>query len=153
MFYVYSVEAGKYVSLFTKGLSNLSPIQLVDVGYDMLEAFKDVAPEELSLYGVTPERIAEFEAEVKALQSNDQEQKFKTGAINNATDERKEAKESVFKMLQFVCNVGKTYWTPKQKGLYSDYVITKPKKQSNKAATITSEDLSTPVETGNTEVF
>lgn len=152
LYFIFSKEAGDYQTLFSKSLNKLSLNELINTGFDMLEAFKVVPEEELSLCGVTPERIAKFETEVKALQLNSEDQQLKTGLINNKTDERADLKSDVFNTLQFVCRIGKAYWTTKNPGLYSDYVISKQKSLSSGTATIP-EDLSTASEDANTEVF
>ena len=126
LFLVFSADVEEHKAILKKGLSDLKPMELVAAASNLLTVLKET-DENIALYGVTPERIASFEALITELKNDASVLQIKTEGVSVEAQKRNELKLEVAKMLEFVSRIGKAYWTKADKANYNRYVIHKPK--------------------------
>ena len=141
--FVYSPETEDYDTIFSTKLAKITPKGLMELGGNILYVLSK-PNENLALYGVTTERIAEFEAEWNELKALYEEQVYETSSFSIQTQKRNELKSEVYKLLRFVSRIGKTYWTIANKGYYNNYVLHKTKSPPNTAQTELTGSVQTP---------
>ena len=138
--FVSSFSIGEHQVAFNSSL-NVKVGKLIDTAALMLNILKNTT-EDLSLYAVTPERIAEFEALINELVHDKANQEGKTVGLNDYTEDRMLDRAELTNLLIFVSTVGKAYWGNKSKSKKDNYVVTKLLK-----ASIGTEASQTGVET------
>ena len=135
---IYSKKTGRNSAIFSKGLSNLNPEQLIKIAEETIVILQENA-EEVAIYGVTTEKVAQFETLVGEFFELHKTQSLKTKNLNNYTEDRIELRSEVYQLLDYISGIGRAYWKRNKKSRYDDYVIRKmkapPKTASNQTTT------------------
>ena len=120
--FVTSFHIEEHRVAFNSSLKNITASKLLKTATLMLNVINDTA-EDLTLYGVTTERIAEFKTLIDELYNNKVIQEEKTFGLNDFTEERHAIRAEVSSLLKFISKMGKTYWGNKQKAKVDNYVV------------------------------
>ena len=135
-----------YETIIKYKISNITPAQIRNIAGSVLFILNEPNPN-FALLGITPEFIATFESEVNTLQALIEEQTGVKRGFTITTDERNKLKSEVFTYYQFVCKIGKAYWTKQNNGYFKDYNIYSPKSPPTTEVT---SSVSTPPEVETT---
>ena len=125
LMFVYSEETNEYSSIFSTKLAKINANNLLKLGQSIVEVLNK-PNDNLLMYGVTAERIAEYTALINELASLVEECYHADATFSILTQERSELKSEVFKMYKFVCRIGKEVWTNRNNGYYKSYKVHKP---------------------------
>lgn len=140
--FVESISTGEHKATFSVSLYRADAKKMIDIASLMLNVLKN-STEDLTLYGITPERISLFESQINDLISKTVTQEQETIGLNDTTSERHAIRAKVTKLLKFVSESGKVYWLKKQKTKWDNYVVTKSPPNSAAVAEPTTESSQT----------
>ncbi len=105
---VFSSRTGEFDAIFTKGLTGVSIEQFIEIANATLIVL-NTTTQNIAIYGVTPEVIANFETKINELVSLHYEQTGKTNVLGSITFERSELKKDAYLLLEHVSAIGKEY--------------------------------------------
>ena len=120
--FVESLTIGEHNATFNVSLYNADAGKTIDIASLMLTVLNKTK-EDLTQYGITAERITQFETQINDLISKTVNQEEKTVALNDSTSERNAIRAEVTSLLKFVSQMGQVYWGSKQKTKRDNYVV------------------------------
>lgn len=135
LLFVYSPEDDKFNPALKTTLNSRNFSLVAEVAKLISNLIKQ-SEEDLTIYGITPERVTELEALTLEISNLEAEQKYKTKRLTDFTHERNELKGEVVRTLKIVSQIGKTYWLKRDKSKYDNYVIQKARAQASAQAIV-----------------
>jgi len=123
---VFSSRTGEFDAIFTKALTRISVEQFIEIAKATFVVL-NTTTQNIAIYGVTPEVVANFETKINELVSSHYEQTNKTNVLGSITYERSELKKDAYLLLEHVSAIGKEYWRKTNPAVSKEYDIRKIK--------------------------
>ena len=120
LMFVYSEESNEYASIFSTKLAQINASNLYQLGQNIVEVL-NIPNDDLLMYGVTAERIADYTTLVNDLGSLIDDCTHTDSTFSIQTQVRNDLKSEVFKTYKFICYLGKELWTNRNNEYYKDY--------------------------------
>jgi len=127
-----TIGQGEYAIVFNKPLSNKKPSYVLQTALSMLNVLTS-SEEDLTIYGVTPEVIADFAAQIEDLNAKIVAQEISRDSFGEFKDEREAEKAKLAKSLRFIAAVGQTYWRRKNSTKYREYAVLRTSNSTSSA--------------------
>jgi len=119
---VFGKKTANYDAIFTKRLTNINVEEFIETAHKTLSVLTSTT-QDLSIYAVTTEVIADFATKIDELIAAHNQQVSATSTVSNNTLDRSELRREVYQLLEHISNIGKIYWKKKNPAKSENYKI------------------------------
>jgi len=127
-----TIGEGAYSIVFNQPLSQKRPNEVLQIAISMFNVLT-TSEEDLTIYGITPQVIASFKAQIEDLNAKIVAQEVSRDSFGEFKDNRDAEKAKLAKSLRFISAVGQTYWRRKDSTKYSEYAVLRTSNSTSSA--------------------